>query len=331
MRKMVDSKCPCDAMIFHSTEGMFFCTLSSKKAIAISSLYDYEQSSSSDFVNFTFTGKEKDEETGYGYFGARYMDHELLTSFMSVDRYADKYPSISPYAYCAWNPIKLTDPTGDTIVIMGGNDTKVYYSPGMKYSGSDGFVKQTVSALNTLNGTDEGAKIISGLHISKNTFSIHEAESGGNKFVPSDLKRAMATQLETDPMLKQQYEIYKEKGCLSGGSGGDVFWYPNGTLEPTISGEELGVSACPVTDLGHELSHAYDANYGKMDYRIHKGISRNDWMAVYRENLIRQQLKQPLRTHYSKKMEPDLMNNLRATGGSGTFMLKDGKPYLPQW
>ena len=112
MRKMVDSKCPCDAMIFHSTEGMFFCTLSSKKAIAISSLYDYEQSSSSDFVNFTFTGKEKDEETGYGYFGARYMDHELMTSWLSVDPMADKYPSISPYAYCAWNPVKLVDPDG---------------------------------------------------------------------------------------------------------------------------------------------------------------------------------------------------------------------------
>ena len=42
------------------------------------------------------------------------MDHELLTSFLSIDRYASKYPSISPYAYCAWNPIKLIDPTGDT-------------------------------------------------------------------------------------------------------------------------------------------------------------------------------------------------------------------------
>jgi len=64
-----------------------------------------------------FTGKERDEETGYGYFGARYMDHEILTSFISVDRYADKYPSISPYAYCAWNPIMLTDLSGDTIDI----------------------------------------------------------------------------------------------------------------------------------------------------------------------------------------------------------------------
>lgn len=61
---------------------------------------------------FTFTGKEKDEETGYGYFGARYMDHELMTMWLSVDLMADKYPSISPYAYCAWNPVKLVDPEG---------------------------------------------------------------------------------------------------------------------------------------------------------------------------------------------------------------------------
>ena len=28
---------------------------------------------------------------------------------------ADKYPSISPYAYCAWNPVKLVDPDGRDI------------------------------------------------------------------------------------------------------------------------------------------------------------------------------------------------------------------------
>ena len=43
------------------------------------------------------TGKEKDEETGYGYFGARYTDHELMTMWLSVDPMTDKYPSISPY------------------------------------------------------------------------------------------------------------------------------------------------------------------------------------------------------------------------------------------
>ena len=68
---------------------------------------------------FTFTGKERDEKTGYGYFGARYMDHELMTMWLSVDPMADKYPSISPYAYCAWNPVKLVDPDGKDVYITG--------------------------------------------------------------------------------------------------------------------------------------------------------------------------------------------------------------------
>ena len=53
----------------------------------------------------------------YTYFGARYMDHELMTMWLSVDPMSDKYPSISPYNYCAWNPVKIVDPDGREIVI----------------------------------------------------------------------------------------------------------------------------------------------------------------------------------------------------------------------
>ena len=28
---------------------------------------------------------------------------------------ADKYPSLSPYNYCAWNPVNIVDPNGDTL------------------------------------------------------------------------------------------------------------------------------------------------------------------------------------------------------------------------
>jgi RHS repeat-associated protein len=81
------------------------------------------------FYSFVFTGndprkgwriplneikynEQRDEETGYGYFGARYMDHELMTGWLSVDPMADVSPNISPYHYCHWNPIRLSDPTG---------------------------------------------------------------------------------------------------------------------------------------------------------------------------------------------------------------------------
>ena len=65
----------------------------------------------------SFTGKERDSETGFSYFGARYYDSDILTGWLSVDPMADKYPSLSPYAYCGWNPIKLVDPNGDSITM----------------------------------------------------------------------------------------------------------------------------------------------------------------------------------------------------------------------
>ena len=80
--------------------------------------------------------EQRDAETGLSYFGARYStsfrdvswqrpqaslgalllkryyDADLTTGWLSVDPMADKYPSTSPYAYCAWNPVKLVDPDG---------------------------------------------------------------------------------------------------------------------------------------------------------------------------------------------------------------------------
>ena len=61
----------------------------------------------------TFSAKEKDAETGYSYFGSRYYSSDL-SIWLSVDPMSDKYPSLSPYTYCANNPIKLVDPNGAT-------------------------------------------------------------------------------------------------------------------------------------------------------------------------------------------------------------------------
>ena len=40
------------------------------------------------------------------------MDHELMTMWLSVDPMSDKYPNITPYAYCNWNPVRFVDPDG---------------------------------------------------------------------------------------------------------------------------------------------------------------------------------------------------------------------------
>ena len=66
---------------------------------------------------YRFNGKEKDYESGFHYYGARYYWSETLTGWLSVDPMADKYPSLSPYNYCAWNPILFVDPDGRDIDI----------------------------------------------------------------------------------------------------------------------------------------------------------------------------------------------------------------------
>jgi RHS repeat-associated protein len=69
------------------------------------------QTSTSWETRFTFSGKEKDSETGYSYFGARYYDSDLSV-WLSVDLLSDMYTSTSPFMYVRGNPIILVDPTG---------------------------------------------------------------------------------------------------------------------------------------------------------------------------------------------------------------------------
>ena len=46
-------------------------------------------------LHSSFTGKEKDTETGYYYFGARCYNSDY-SIWLSVDPMADRYPSLNP-------------------------------------------------------------------------------------------------------------------------------------------------------------------------------------------------------------------------------------------
>ena len=95
---------------------------------------------------YSFSAKERDTETGLSVtslrsvsssslnqtrtssvwyslvrrFGARYYSSDLSV-WLSVDPMSGKYPSLSPYVYCADNPVRCVDPNGDSIV---GTDNK---------------------------------------------------------------------------------------------------------------------------------------------------------------------------------------------------------------
>jgi RHS repeat-associated protein len=62
---------------------------------------------------YKYTGKELDMEHGLNLydFEARTYD-PAVGRFMAVDPMAEKYYHVSPYAYCANNPVSRIDPTG---------------------------------------------------------------------------------------------------------------------------------------------------------------------------------------------------------------------------
>ena len=61
---------------------------------------------------YRFCGKEKDEESGMYYYGARYYS-PWLCRFISVDPLAGKYVFQTPYAYADNNPINKMDYNGE--------------------------------------------------------------------------------------------------------------------------------------------------------------------------------------------------------------------------
>ena len=160
----------------------------------ISSTYNPDNTSYSTRT-FTFSAKEKDTETGFSHFGSRYYSSDL-SIWLSVDPMASKYPSLSPYVYCADNPVKLVDPNGEEIVddkppgklsnLLNNLDHKVVgSSDNRKFEGhSDGANRGTVtkqdvevgiavvatmvSAGTALEAEGLGSAIVSGVSVANN-------------------------------------------------------------------------------------------------------------------------------------------------------------------
>ncbi len=83
---------------------------------------------------FKFTGKERDAESGYDYFGARFYS-SMLGHWLSVDPLIDVYVSKSPYMYAHGNPLRYDmNGEGDPLVTMEVRR--------MRYSNTFGMVRR---------------------------------------------------------------------------------------------------------------------------------------------------------------------------------------------
>ena len=201
----------------------------------------------------SFTGKERDEETGYGYFGARYMDHELMTMWLSVDPMADKYPSISPYAYCAWNPVKLVDPDGREIHLT--------FTSGKAYE-----------ALNKIINEGLGGQFNAAYSKNKDgsyTLSLKATEGGGNK------DKLTERQVAFYEMLSQcinDKNTIAEITVVNGDKGVHVGNYAKNMIDVAdmLQFDDLGKGPCSKQG---KLTHEFIEQYEKARSGLKKGDS----------------------------------------------------------
>lgn len=160
---------------------------------------------------YTFSGKERDVETGYGYFGARYYNSDL-SIWLSVDPMADKYPSMSPYTYCANNPVRLVDPDGREWEI--GNEK---YNPGQSYNGKDKEVAAIWNKMEKIYATALGKKVIDALNIKGVTYHISTGKcptSDNPCFYPPDKTIYLNTEHQIWDETTIAHEMFHAYQCF---------------------------------------------------------------------------------------------------------------------
>ena len=259
----------------------------------------------------TFSAKERDPETGLSYFGSRYYSSDL-SIWLSVDPMSDKYPSLSPYVYCADNPVRLVDPNGEEIYVGDFiyNNGKLYSKDGKEFVPiNNSFEEKALQSLNTLRGTKKGNELMTPFegNTGKDVRIIDAINRKGNQKGKSGVGDVVCNY---NTMSLQSATIY---------------WNPEGNILPTTNGFLRNAT----TDLGHEFSHVYDLANGKTYWSgvhpISSPLETEEWMAVYRENLIRSELNLPYRTNYGYSI-----NSWNEREPTKPDLLQNGNPFFPE-
>ena len=263
---------------------------------------------------YKYSGKEYDDKALAYDFGARHYTSSI-PRWTTMDPMAEKYYSISPYAYCAGNPISLFDLDGKEIWIG-----LYQYRNGALYDGDrkvedeelDDFSLQVLFSLRYISSASSGQTMVSNLEESEYVFNIVAAKK-------SEFKNDAPRNAYAFAYWDQGFEPIG--GII--GSGGTIFWNPQGVAIPTQKGMLVNASM----DLAHEMFHADDANFGLLNSEKNKGVDKDEWQAVYNENTLRQELGLPLRTYYRVAVDSEG----RRLCGISPKMTRKRLPIKPSW
>ncbi|MBO8454741.1 MAG: hypothetical protein IAC07_08490 [Bacteroidetes bacterium] len=256
---------------------------------------------------YKFNGKEDQSFASVPLldYGARLLSTRT-GRWTTMDPLAEKYYSISPYAYCGNNPVNLIDPDGMWIFIYYNNQSYKYENGKLYQYQTSGekatsyieitpeegsFVEGIFNALNDLgNNTNTGKELL-------NYFSNNDKDAYIHPY------SKIADNNETNK---------QENGLVLSGISAPIYMKDDlsGTAIPT----ENGIEESPLwLDLGHELSHRKDyiTNGEKVNepwITIGDEIFvKSEIQATHYENLMRQEAGLPLRTHYGTIKENDVV------------------------
>jgi RHS repeat-associated protein len=241
-----------------------------------------------DVQRYKYNGKEFDRMHGLDWYdyGARMYD-PAVGQYHTMDRFAEKYYNLSPYSYCAGNPINSIDVNGDSIYIEAFDEegvlTKYYYGNydgtygfgrnGVLFSGESQFISSATSALNKLREGECGRNLVDGLS-GKTSMNIRITQ--GNESM-TDIKNNVV--------------------CIQ--------W--NDTQEVIGIDINGGVEVPTYITLGHELYHGEDLVNGTSNSGtwltperdgVKSSISLAEFETCVRENHLREEHGLPARVGY---------------------------------
>ena len=153
-------------------------------------MYQYNRNSDFD-SRYRFNGKEIDEETGNGYYGARYYNPKISV-WLSVDPEASKDPDMTVFHFVYNNPIGFVDPNGlhgykvdldgnyELVDDSGGDDFDVLYNEDLTKTAATTFEPGTFTTKvekGTGRATDGSGAIID-VSYDYHTFEGDDSEKG---------------------------------------------------------------------------------------------------------------------------------------------------------
>ena len=191
---------------------------------------------------YLFNSKELDEETGLYYYGARYLN-PTNGVWLSVDPLFEKYVGMSPYNYCAGNPVKLVDVDGRAFT----EETEAWAKRMEEYATA------RIAALDEkIAKKEQKGKDATNLHSQKNEYINAQKEieqlRGSDQVYHVDYYEQHSSSGEKD-----------SRGFVSYNQENGQFIINLNKVSYLDSGSDLGAFA-------HEFKHAYQFEKGRLSF-----------------------------------------------------------------